>query len=105
MRSKLYGVGSFLPCILTLGGFLGLLAAYGVSGFSNDLPHEYIPIAVLCLIVELLGVVLCWVYIISMMIHAAKHLSGTDRVLWMLLLYLLNMLVFPVYWFRYVRIS
>lgn len=103
MRSKLYGIGSFLPAVLLL---ISCVLGFYLQ-FANDgkLEESDSPLLPLFLIGTILAVILTWVYIISMMIHAGKHLSGTDRVVWMVLLYMLNMFVFPIYWFRYVRIS
>ena len=102
MRSKLYGIGSFVPgiSIFTLVGiyFSKLLGDQAAVESSSETATM-----ILLLFITFAAVILCWVYIITMMIHAAKHLTGNRRILWLILIYMLNLFIFPVYWFCFMR--
>ena len=97
VQSLWYGIGSFLPGILFL---IALVAAFIMMQQEGDISARY---GLSLVLFVFLMVVLCWFYIITMMVDAANHCEGNEKLIWIILLYLINIFVFPVYWFVCVR--
>ena len=97
VQSLWYGIGSFLPGILFL---IALVAAFIMMQQEGDISARY---GLSLVLFVFLMVVLCWFYIITMMVDAANHCEGNEKIIWIILLYLINIFVFPVYWFVCVR--
>lgn len=96
-ESTWYGIGSFLPGILFL---IPIGVAFIVTQREGEILATYeFPL----MLVALLMAGLSWFYIITMTIDAANHCEDNVKIIWIILLYLMNVFVFPVYWFVCVR--
>lgn len=98
MSKKLIKYGSPLPLILLVASLVLI-----VSTALTNSEDAALAIAIPMIICTFAAVVLCWFYIIYLMIHAYKNLNSTDRMLWMILIYMLNVFVFPVYCFKFLK--
>lgn len=91
-ESTWYGIGSFLPGVL----FLVTVIVTCVLLHEDTTTLWYgIPLAA----AALLAVVLFWFYVINTSMDAAKLSDSRTRYVWILLLWMANIPVFPSYWF------
>lgn len=60
---------------------------------------------ILMMLASLLSVIAVYAVMIWLMIKTFKNpnITGGVKVVWTIMLYALNMLVFPIYWFVYIR--
>ncbi len=74
-------------------GFAGAIAGYGfiIGSF----------------VFVLIGVAMCWVDIIWFIVLTCKRKDWDTsmKVIWCIMIYMLNIFVFPVYWFLYLRVD
>lgn len=90
---------SLAPMVFIILAFAGLLAAPG--SFDEVTPA----VGITCLLIELLGVIICWVDIIWFIVLTCrrKDWDANKKVIWSVVLYMLNVFVFPIYWFLCLR--
>lgn len=91
-ESTWYGIGSFLPGVLFL---VTVVVTCVLLHEDAMMPLYGIPLAA----AALLAVVLFWFYVITMSMDAERLSDSRTRYVWMLLLWMANILVFPFYWF------
>lgn len=92
------GICSFLPFV----SFFATLAVM-ISAAVSENPNDTV-IAILVLPLSILTVLSCYAYIIGFIIHAIKSrtLTTTQKCIWVLLVYLLNIFIFPIYYFKFI---
>ena len=96
-ESTWYGIGSFLPGILFL---IPIGAAFIVTQREGEILATYeFPL----MLVALLMAGLSWFYVIIMSMDAERLSDSRTRYIWMLLLWMANILVFPFYWFACIK--
>ena len=88
-ESTWYGIGSFLPGIL----FLVTVVVTCVLLHEDAMMPLY----------GILAVVLFWFYVITMSMDAERLSDSRTGYVWMLLLWMANILVFPFYWFACIK--
>lgn len=91
-ESTWYGIGSFLPYVLFL---VTVVVTCVLLHEDAMMPLCGIPLAA----AALLAVILFWFYVITMSMDAERLSDSRTRYVWMLLLWMANILVFPFYWF------
>ncbi len=90
---------SFAPIVLIIISFVGLFGASGPSSEINPvLGTAYV-------LLTLVGVIIGWVDIIWFIVLTCrrKDWDVNKKVIWSIVLYLLNFFVFPIYWFLCLR--
>lgn len=95
-ESTWYGIGSFLP------GILFLVTVFMTCVLLHEdamMPLYGIPLAA----AALLAVVLFWFYVITMSMDAEGLSDSRTGYVWMLLLWMANILVFSFYWFACIK--
>ncbi len=104
MKKVLSCILSFLPLLLIAFVIIAYIVAVLVIGEGIMTTPEII--AMICLLaVAVVAVILTFVLMIWYMIKACKNpdLSTGMKVLWCALLYCFNLLIYPVFWFMYIR--
>lgn len=96
------GIVAFITPIvmIPLMIFLLYLALFQNSASANDST-----LLAFIFLIEVPLVILTWAQIIGYMINSIKRTDFTSnqKVLWCILLYMLNIFVFPVYWWKHIR--
>lgn len=95
-ESTWYGIGSFLPYVLFL---VTVVVTCVLLHEDAMMPLYGIPPAA----AALLAVVLFWFYVITMSMDAERLSDSRTRYVWMLLLWMANIIVFPFYWFACIK--
>lgn len=90
---------SFAPIVFIILSFVGLICGTDSSGEISPL------IGISCVMITLLGVIIGWFDIIWFIVLTCrrKDWDTSKKVIWSVVLYLLNFLVFPIYWFLCLR--
>ena len=104
MKKVLSCILSFLPLVLIAFVIIAYIVAAMVIGEGIMTTPEII--AVICLLlIAVVAVLLTFVLMIIYIVKACKNpaLSTGMKVLWVFVLYSFNVLVFPVFWFIYIR--
>lgn len=106
MNKKLTCIASLAPIVGVVFGFIGMViiafameetevagAIFGVGGMMVSF------------LLILIGVIMCWVDIIWFIVLTCKRKDWdtSEKVIWSIVLYMLNIFVFPVYWYLYLR--
>lgn len=102
MKNKVMGIMSVAPIVLLM--LTCVLFGIGFS-MSADAPEAGVPLYITALIVELTAVAIVWINIIWFIILACKKQTWTSgkKALWCVLVYCLNVFVFPVFWWIYTK--
>lgn len=103
MKKVLSCILSFIPAISL---FISIASAIALSlkGDTYIDPSDMY-LVVLIFAITILAVVSCYAVMIFYMVKACKnpYLTTGTKVLWCVLLYFLNVFVFPVFWFIYLK--
>ncbi len=104
MKKALSCILSFLPLVL-IALTLILFLVFGIFIGEGTLNVWQTIVMLFLVAMELIGVLLALVLIVLYIIKACKNpnISTGMKVVWCLLIYNLNIFVFPVYWFLYIR--
>ncbi len=103
MKKILSCLLSFLPGILLLVSFI---TVFFFTLFGNDPMTTFETLLALLMVgLAFLAVILTYGVMIYYIVKACKNpqLSGGMKALWVALLYCLNVFVFPVFWFMYLK--
>lgn len=104
MKKVLSCILSFMPLLLIAFVVIAFMVASIFIGEGNMSTPENI--AMICLmLVAVVAVILTFVLMIVYIVKAFKNpdLSTGMKVLWCALLYFFNLLIYPVFWFMYIR--
>lgn len=105
MKKKLTGILAFAPIIL----FIASIILFAIVWINHGDEPEIVGSARIGLVIIVIGmvlaVILTFAAIITFIIMACinKEFSASKKVLWVILLYLLNMFVFPIYWYKHIN--
>ncbi|MBO4980321.1 MAG: hypothetical protein J6C84_00270 [Lachnospiraceae bacterium] len=104
MKKTIMGILAFAPIVLIILGFAILFIMR--MGVALDEPLEGAAqfCGVLAVIFVLVAVALCYVDIVWFIVLACKNqrFDITQKVVWAIGIYMLNIFIFPVYWGMYI---
>ena len=105
MNKTLSAILSFAPLVLLIIACAGLFITSFALGMDNELVGGARVAMILILICEIVAVIATFGMMIWYIIKTCKNPNFTsgEKVLWVILLYMLNIFVFPVYWFMFVK--
>lgn len=105
MNKTLSAILSFAPLVLLIIACAGLFITSFALGMDNELVGGALVAMILILICEIVAVIATFGMMIWYIIKTCKNPNFTsgEKVLWVILLYMLNVFVFPVYWFMFVK--
>lgn len=103
MKKAMSCLLSFLPGITLLISFISVFAIT-IMGADTMSTGETV-LALLMVLIAFVAVILTYGVMIFYIVKACKNpaLSGGMKALWIALLYCLNVFVFPVFWFMYIK--
>lgn len=94
---------AFAPGVLL---FITLIAAALFSSWGSDPMSSFEVFVGLAMVaLAFLAVILCFTVMILYIIKTVKspYISADMKAVWCILLYMFNVFVFPVFWFKYIR--
>lgn len=110
MNSKKMGIIAFVPGISFVLTFVFMIIGSIGMAFAETSGNEAAMlilsvVMILAVICSFVAAIMAWVGIIWFIILACKNptFDTTQKVLWCIGLYCLNVFIFPVYWAKYLR--
>lgn len=103
MKKVLSCILSFLPGILLL---ISLMSVIYISLYmEGEIRGEDMALAISMIVTSLLAVIACFGVMIIYVIKVYKNpqMSSGTKIMWYICLYFFNVLIFPVFWFIYIR--
>lgn len=103
MKKVLSCILSFIPAISLFIAIVTIIV-FSIKAETNvNFFDLYLVILMSALVI--LAVVSCYAVMIFYMVKACKNpnLTTGTKVLWCVLLYFLNIFIFPVFWFKYLK--
>ncbi len=104
MKKILTCIASVVPL---LGMGIGAIMAFGSIIFLGEMMEDPVTTVLyfLGLAIMMIGGLMCWVDIVWFIVIAVKNkkLSDMQKLVWGIVLYMVNVLAFPVFWFMVIR--
>lgn len=107
IKRIIIGFGNFIPTIIIITSLL-LVLVLKAYNMNDEIPVELRIPVITWIILLFVSVILEWFLIIFYMLHINsknKKINSEKKVLWIISIFLFNIISIPIYWFKYIDID
>lgn len=107
MSKKTYGLLSFAPIGLYILSLIliGIGAGLAYTGLAEAVGNDNLYVlAITAMVIAFIALILTYVVMVMLIVKACQnpHFTENKKIVWGLILFLLNMFVYPIFWYKYI---